>query len=221
MTRLGHTAPTWRTVKIGTINAEYDGSVLDDLLIDPYDPHVVSVQQANGVDLNLRGYRTIRAGRSYEGRGVALLVRKDVKVLEVKRFKMTEPWTGPKAGKRHKPREYVAALCEYRGTEFWVVGIHGPFGTKPQAEVDRFIAGFAKRHPGRPVFFAGDFNESAHHMEQLAEDFDGDYEPVGKVDGVVSRDAKKVVAHRRLAPEGRKWHGIGCVSYRIEKENRT
>lgn len=204
-------------MKIATVNVEYDRDAPIDRVLDEDEPLVVSIQQGNRGGLKRKGYRQVVHGEGFEARGVRALVRKDVKVIRVKTMRMTEPWVGPKAGKRHKPREFLVLLCEHRGRRFWVVCVHLPTFNNPEAQkeaLDR-IESFVNRHDSLPVFVAGDFNREAHQMKALADAVDGEYVAVGKVDGVLCARARHRTVHRRLAPADSKWHGWGVVRYKI------
>lgn len=205
-------------MKIASANIEYDDNPPLHILLDEQ-PHVVSIQQANGVRFRVAGYHLTRAGRSFEGKGVAALTRKDVKVIKTERLRMTAHWTGPKAGRAHNPRVYLALLVEVNGKQAWVICVHWPThnNAAAQDETAKRLAQFARQHADVPLFIVGDFNREAHELEAFAKAIDGHLVNLGLVDHEVYRGATLHSTRARLAPEGGKWHGWGFATYQIRE----
>lgn len=100
-------------------------------LIDAHAPHVVQLSEAyrcRRVLGQVPGYRRLQGLNIGEGADVALLVRRDVRVVRQGTMVMRLGWVGPH-GKRRTPRIYRAALLELRtGARMRVLGIHLPPG---------------------------------------------------------------------------------------------
>lgn len=200
--------------------------------IREFDVDVVGLNQATRAGRFLAAfrpsYRRVGLRFSYEARGIKALVSRRFKVLERKPIRMSKEWTGPKAGKHHEPRVYLALLLRDRvtGIEFWVLVVHWPTANNrdAQAESARAIRKFVELHPNRPVVVLGDFNVEEHELEQVAASIDGrraaddpDVASVGKVDHVLYRDADHVRTRDIKQPSYA--HGWGVVTLKI-KENR-
>lgn len=188
-------------------------------LIDENDPEFVCLQQANRARRMLErldGYRSKGYRFSAEARGIRIVAKREIKILQKKALVMTIPWRGPKAGKWHLPRVYLALQVEYDGETFWILCVHLPTANSRRAQAESLwrIARFMKRH-GRCVS-AGDYNLDERRMEDWAEEHGFKVSTLGAVDYSVTDSFRPDVLFRREAPHP--YHGWGGVEYH---EKRT
>jgi endonuclease/exonuclease/phosphatase family metal-dependent hydrolase len=191
--------------------------------IRKHNPDVVVVQQAYRARAwlkTLRGYKSYHEidRKGGEWNGVAVLVRKDIQVVNIRHLVMTEPWTGGKAGKRHEPRVYpVVRLRKGVGEDLYVVGVHLPtFNDKDaQAESFREIEEYFKAHENGSVVAVGDWNNEASNpgIRNIVDAVDGRYNETGKVDGMLSARVKYLGGGR--VPFPRYAHGWGVHTVQV------
>lgn len=183
--------------------------------INDYRPALVLLQQANRAENldDFDGYRAVGFRFSIEARGIKALVRDDVKVLRRKSLVMKRRWVGPKAGKGHEPRVYLAMLVKIDGLKVWVVDVHLPTRNCPEAQAEslRRLRKWALRRR-RPVVIAGDFNMPHANVVTWASKVGGFVSILGSVDFAVSRGLKVRKSRPRLAPAG-PYHGWGVIKF--------
>lgn len=174
---------------------------------------VVLLQQANRLDAKHDGYREVGFRFSFEARGIKALVRDDVRVIRRKAIIMRRRWIGPKAGKGHEPRVYLALLVEIDGLRMWVVDVHLPTrnSAKAQAESLRRLRRWVARRR-KPVFVGGDFNLPEAEVTAWANRIGAATSVLGSVDYAVTRGLRVQRVDRRLAPRA-PFHGWGCVKF--------
>jgi endonuclease/exonuclease/phosphatase family metal-dependent hydrolase len=186
-------------------------------------PDVVIVEQAYRARPWLRriarklGYAHVQFARgefgSNEAHGIAVLVRRDVKIKRRMALVMDRRWVGPKAGKWHDPRVYPALVLRKQGVTFRALGIHFPTHNQPaaQAESMRAVKRYFRNHPNSPVVAAGDWNRVAGEMWALADDCDAELLPLGKVDHALVRNVNPRDTERLPKPR----YAHGWALYRL------
>lgn len=204
---------------IVSLNVESRAHPPIDEQVDEHDPEFIFVQQAGRAHAmleRLEGYRSKGFRFSAEARGIRILAKRDIKILQKKALVMALPWRGPKAGKWHLPRVYLALQVEYDGEVFWILCVHLPTANSPKAQAESLwrIARFLKNH-GECVA-AGDYNLDAGRMRAWAKKHSFKVSVLGAVDYSVTDAFRPEVLARREAPRG--FHGWGAVEY---KEKRT
>ena len=101
-------------------------------------------------DTHWRAVPVARRPRSLGWHGNALLVRREIEVLE------SEPLDLPTL----EPRGAVCALLAHRGTEFRVIGTHLDLSGLRRSDQVRAILGYCQEHPvDCPTLLMGDFNQ--------------------------------------------------------------
>lgn len=179
-----------------------------------FSPVLVNLQQASRMDHDWKDYMTTKASGSEEGRGIKTLVRDDAKIIKTKTMKMHMEWTGPKAGKRHDPREYLLHLIEVEELRFWNVNVHLPTHNELEAQAEslRRLRRWANRHLLHPLFIGGDFNMPEDDVEEWSRRLKATRHVLGSVDYAVTRGLEIKRVDRRLAPLG-PFHGWGNVKF--------
>lgn len=152
-------------------------------LINEHDPEILTFLEATRMhgDLDGLGYRVFQLAPKPKRRGnlpgdanVALMVRKDVKVVASWAMRMRTFWKGPKHGKAQDPRVYRAVNIRWCGRT-WKIGVaHTPFGETARRESrNRLVRWFRRTVPGRPTILIIDSNMSkAEFNEQIADPVD-------------------------------------------------
>lgn len=124
----------WWNVYVGQAPAAVLRAVCE--LVDEWQPHVVALGEAYRCRRELArvpGYRRhqARPGKGWrsEAAELALLVRRDVRVLRSDRLLMAWDWTGPVHGNRHGPRHYRRARLQLPGgAVVRLLAVHLPTG---------------------------------------------------------------------------------------------
>lgn len=190
-------------------------------LIRRHNPDVVIVEQAYRARLWLRSIRKYRSRQYWgpEASGIAVLVRRDIRIVRRTALRMKLSWTGPKAGRRHAPRVYPALVLHKGAVAFRVLGIHLPSHNNAVAQVEslRAVVRYFRDHPNSPVIAAGDWNREARHLEDTARLCDANLLAVGKVDHAIARGVDTVDHGRLPTPEGA--HGWALYTIAATKEN--
>lgn len=140
-------------------------------------PHVVVISEAKRARTHLRtvgkrrGYRLRQYSKKHgeEAPNMALLIRKDVRIVDQRLLRMSEPWWYN--GNKRKPRRYPVIKVRVNGKQWNVIGVHfppgGPDGGGSKTggrngpawrESKRAIQRYAANHPKARVVAAGDFN---------------------------------------------------------------
>lgn len=204
------TRPT-QTLSLFVANVEYHDGI--DAILREHKPDAALLQQANKVGMK-PGYHTKGFRFSAEAKDIKTLVRHGVPIEARKALIMTEPWVGPKAGRRHDGRVYTALDLKTP----WLVNVHfptgGPYGPNAKAwaeSADRIAQFFA--HHDRPVIVGGDWNATHAELAPLVKRIDGRITSLGKVDHVIYRGAKLLRTVDIDQPAYA--HGWGIATYEI------
>lgn len=100
-----------------------------------------------------------------EAKGIAMLVREDLKVREWRELKMDLEWHGPpsKGGRRHDPRTYPIVVLEKDGRIWRKAAVHLPTHNNPAAQAESLKRIFAWLARGDRSA-EGDWNMEAHQL---------------------------------------------------------
>lgn len=133
-------------------------------------PDIIVISEAKNLfgHLNGLGYKVHQLKpRNRASANIAVLVREDLKIKKSLVMRMTESWTGPKAGVKQPPRVYRAVNVK-KGPFVWKVGgFHIPFGADSRAEsFDRIKKWFRNSATGRPTIAVNDFNMKKAEVEK-------------------------------------------------------
>lgn len=188
-------------------------------------PDVVLLQQAAAAEHFLTTfplYKVLSSFKNGEARAIKMMVSSTVKVQRVRFLLTFLAWTGPKAGRRHLGRTFMA-LKIIEPFPCWVVDVHfptgGPHGPNSEAWLEAWnkVAAFSKRRT--PIVLAGDFNATPAELSLKAEQAGFDRVTIGKVDHALSKGLKHRYTDRNLPGTPDSVHGWGTVTYELE-ENR-
>jgi len=187
--------------------------------IKRHKPDVVITEQsfrARRFLSKIRGYQAShfepRGGAEWNG--IAVLVRNDITVHNVKALVMNKKWIGPKAGKHHDPRVYPALVLRKCGVVFRVLGIHLPTHNQPAAQKESVeaVAAYFRAHDNSPVVAAGDWNRRDNELDGLAQSARAELLSGGKVDhALVAR-----VVFRRSKRLLKPIYAHGWMLYRVD-----
>lgn len=204
-------------------------------IIDAREPHVLVVSEARSARAHLgdvaerKGYvlRQYGTEEGEEGPNIALLVRKDVEIVNRTAMKMNENWyfrpNCDVALNTREPRVYPAIVLKVDGKRWNVVGVHFPPGGPDGGgcstgqrngpawkESKERIQAYASNHPEARVVAAGDFN--AFDVE-MVNHFPGfDVKAGGNVDHAISKKDRGVRfdwKDRHEATSGHGWFSFG------------
>lgn len=204
-------------------------------IIDAREPHILVVSEARSARAHLgdvaerKGYvlRQYGTEEGEEGPNIALLVRKDVEILDRTPMKMNENWyfrpNCDVALNTRAPRVYPAIVLKVDGKRWNVVGVHFPPGGPDGGscatgqrngpawkESKERIQAYANNHPEARVVAAGDFN--AFDVE-MVNHFPGfDVKDGGNVDHAISKKDRGVRfdwKDRHEALQGHGWFTFG------------
>lgn len=150
----------WWNVYVGSA-PEHVLEVLQELQ-HKHQPHIIALCEAYRLrGLPLAGYRLIQGHRApglaeTEAADVALMIRRDLALLNTGRVAMRLRWTGPVHDKPRGPRRYVRARVRTkRGFVLRVLAVHmptggldGPNAAAVHESINRIVrwAGGGKRH---------------------------------------------------------------------------
>ena len=119
----------WWNVYVGQKPADVGASL--GWLADQYQPHVIALCEAyhcRKVLSGIAGYHRFQ-GLFGEAKEIAVLVRRDIRVLRMGWLRMKTRWIGPKHRRPHGPRRYARLRLELRsGLRFRVLAVHMPTG---------------------------------------------------------------------------------------------
>lgn len=188
------------------------------------EPDVVTVLQAYNAREWLRelaeeaGYKH----RQYVGReasGIAVLVRRGVKIRERRALVMKRRWQGPpsKGGRWHDPRTYPALVLEKEDQLFRELGVHLPTFNNPVAQAESLdaIARWLRAGGVGARKAAGDFNRKAEQLEATARAAEAQLIPSGKVDHALSTGGR-TFGERVVTPRGA--HGWTIYTQRNDRK---
>lgn len=186
-------------------------------------PDVVVLQQAENAGEHLRsfdGYRLIERKRGEEARSIKTMVRLGSATGKVKWLRTFLAWVGPKAGRRHLGRTFLAVRVT-KPFHCWVVDVHfptgGPDGPNAQAWAEAWdkVVAFSKRR--KRVVVIGDFNATAAQLVAMARKEGFDLVNLGKVDHALSKGVKSTSVQQYLPGTPNGVHGWGAVTYKKEQ----
>lgn len=140
-----------------------------------YNPEIFALMEATNLygDLEKLGYNVIQLKPSPLRKGsrpgqanIALLVRKDIEIVQSFAMRMKTFWRGPKHGWDQDPRVYRWVKIKHGG-KTWKVGCaHTPFGEAARTESrNRLIAWLQKSLPSRPTILVLDANMRLDEFE--------------------------------------------------------
>lgn len=206
-------------------------------ILDAREPHILVVSEARSARAHLadvaerKGYvlRQYGTEEGEEGPNIALLVRKDVEIINRTAMKMNENWyfrpNCDVALNTRAPRVYPAVVLKVGGQRWNVVGVHFPPGGPDGGvlcatgarngpawkESKERIQAYANNHPEARVVAAGDFNAFDFEMVNHFPGFD--VKDGGNVDHAISKKDRGVRfdwKERRDAPDsGHGWFSFG------------
>ena len=183
-------------------------------------PDVVVLQQAENAEAHLRsfkGYRLIERKTGEEAQAIKTLVRKGSRASKAKWLRTFLAWVGPKAGRRHLGRTFLAVLVR-KPFYCWTVNVHfptgGPDGPNAAAWAEAWakVVKFAKRR--KRVVVIGDFNATTQQLNRLVREAGFHMVSFGKVDKALSKGVTVTSIKHDLpgTPDG--VHGWGAVTYK-------
>lgn len=187
-------------------------------LMKEHEPDAVGALQAyHDHDLLLQigrdlGYR-LRQYQGEESRGIAVLVREDVRILHRRAIQMSERWTGPKAGLPHPPRTFPSLRLGKNDDELRTLWAHLPTFNNPKAQTESLTA--IEKWLANPGVVLGDWNREEHQLAVLAAATGAQVLSPGrtKVDHAVAKGVRDVTAVRLPTPKG--CHGWGLYDVHV------
>lgn len=190
-------------------------------LINRYHPDVVVVEQAYHAHdwLNsIPGYRLYQY-QGHESKGIAVLIRNDIKMDHRRALRMRLRWHGPpvKGGGLHQPRTYPAFRLR-DGIVIRLLALHLPTHNNPAAQAESMAAAeeYLNRHPAMTSVAVGDWNRVRRELAALVDATGAEIMSAGKVDHAVVTNADRIVSKRLPTPEGA--HGWGLYTITVKEE---
>lgn len=189
-------------------------------LIKNLQPQVVTMTQAYNIgpwaktfsDYNLSQFPL---SMGPEATAVAVLLRHDVEIWDVRSMSMTRDWFGPVHGNHHEPRIYPVFKLTYKGKSFNFIGVHAPTANNKlaQAETWNRLERFYINHPYQRNIILGDLNATVTTLQRALPPFT--IHRGAKVDHLLTSSKVSVSnVTRHEVPEG--LHGFVSFNTRLE-----